>query len=158
MSETGRIFQINISEGGVPKRAVHSAQVETLGVAGDKHRDTKNHGGPDKAVVLYSLEKILALQAEGNPIYPGSTGENITLTGLDWETVVPGTRICLGDSVVLEVTVYTTPCQNIVESFADGNMNRILQKKYPGWSRVCARVLQTGEVRIGDKVSVVSVE
>ncbi len=154
MSQIGRIFQINISEGGVPKRAVHSAQVETLGVSGDKHRDTKNHGGPDRAVCLYSLEKILALQAEGHPIYPGSAGENITLTGVDWEAVTPGKRICLGDSVVLEVTLYTTPCQNIVESFADGNSNRILQKTHAGWSRVYARVLQPGGVRIGDRASV----
>ncbi len=154
MERTAHIFQISISDGGVPKHPVHSAMVETLGVAGDRHRDTVNHGGPDKAVVLFSLEKILALQEEGHPIYPGSTGENITVTGLDWESIVPGKRICLGDSVVLEVTLYTTPCQNIVKSFVDGNMNRILQKKHPGWSRVCTRVLQTGEVRIGDRVRV----
>ncbi|HEY3341766.1 MAG TPA: MOSC domain-containing protein, partial [Anaerolineae bacterium] len=82
MSQTGHIFQINISHGGVPKRAVFRAQVDTLGVAGDQHRDMVHHGGPDRAVCVYALEKILALQAEGNPIFPGSVGENITLAGV----------------------------------------------------------------------------
>lgn len=154
MSQTGHIFQISTSRGGVPKRAVYRAQVETLGVAGDQHRDTVHHGGPDRAVCLYSLEKILALQAEGNPIFPGSVGENITLTGVDWESIVPGKRIRLGEQVLLEVTQYTTPCNNITGSFADGDSDRILEKIHTGWSRVYARVLQPGEVRIGDKVSV----
>ena len=156
MNQTGHVFQISISRGGVPKRAVYRAQVETLGVAGDQHRDTVNHGGPDRAVCIYSLEKILALQAEGNPIFPGSVGENITLAGVDWESVVPGKRIRLGEQVLLEVTRYTTPCSNITGSFADGDSDRILQDIHAGWSRVYARVLQPGEVRIGDKAAIES--
>lgn len=154
MSQTGHIFQISISGGGVPKRALHKAEVETLGVAGDKHRDMVHHGGPDRAVCLFSLERILALQVEGSPIFPGSAGENITIAGVDWDAVEPGTRIRLGDGVLLEVTDYTTPCSNIKSSFEEGNFNRILQKKHPGWSRVYARVLQTGEVKTGDRVNI----
>ena len=156
MSQTGHIFQISTSRGGVPKRAVYRAQVETLGVAGDQHRDMVHHGGPDRAICLYSLEKILALQAEGHPVFPGSVGENITLAGVDWESIVPGKRIRLGEQVLLEVTQYTTPCNNITGSFADGDSDRILEKTHTGWSRVYARVLQPGEVRIGDKVGIES--
>ena len=154
MSETGHIFQISISEGGVPKQAVHNASVGALGLAGDKHRDMVHHGGIERAVCLYSLERILALQAEGHPVFAGSAGENITLTGVAWDSVVPGSRIQLGRQVVLEVTDYTTPCSNIVRSFSDGAINRIHQSKYPGWSRVYARVLQPGEITVGDAVAV----
>ncbi len=150
MSITGHIYQISISAGGVPKLAVRHASIDAAGLAGDRHRDLVNHGGPDRAVCLYSLDYILALQAEGHPIYAGSAGENITLSGVPWERVVPGTRIRLGRQVLLEVTNYTTPCSNIVESFADGYINRIHQSRYPGWSRVYARVLQSGEVTVGD--------
>ena len=152
MSETGRIFQINASEGGVPKHATRSATVDMFGIVGDKHRDMIHHGGPDRAVCLYSLEHILALQAEGNPIFPGSVGENVTITGLVWEQVVPGSRIQLGDQVVLEVTSYTEPCRNISGSFVDGYSNRIHQNKSAGWSRVYTRVLQPGDVKVGDNV------
>jgi MOSC domain-containing protein YiiM len=150
----GHIFQINISNGGVPKYALYKAVIDTEGVAGDKHRDLVHHGGPNRAVCLFSLERILALQDEGNSIFPGSTGENITVTGVDWAAVVPGTRIQLGEEVVLEVTEYTTPCSNIRPSFADGNINRMLQKTHAGWSRVYAKVLQAGEVKIGDTVNI----
>jgi MOSC domain-containing protein YiiM len=152
MSHTGHIFQISISGGGVPKSAQQRASIDSEGVAGDKHRDLIHHGGEKRAVCVYSLERILALQGEGHPIYPGSAGENITIAGVDWDAVTPGSRIHLGDAVVLEVTQYTEPCNNIRGSFIDDNMNRIHQNKHAGWSRVYARVLQAGEVKVGDKV------
>lgn len=33
------------------------------------------------------------------------------------------------------------------------NSQRISQKKHPGWSRVYARVLQVGTIKIGDSVT-----
>ena len=152
MSESGHIFQISLSAGGVPKHAAYNASVDMFGLVGDQHRDLKHHGGPERAVCLFSLERILALQTEGNPIFPGSAGENVTVTGLDWETVVPGARIQLGEHVVLEVTRYTEPCSNIAPSFINGHFNRIHQNRNAGWSRVYTRVLQTGEITVGDKV------
>jgi MOSC domain-containing protein YiiM len=154
MSQTGHIFQISISGGGVPKQALAKVEVDASGVAGDKHRDLVHHGGPDRAVCLFSLERIVALQTEGHPIFPGSAGENITVTGVDWSTIAPGTRMRLGNNVVIEITDYTTPCNNIAPSFVGRNSNRISQKLHAGWSRVYARVLQPGKVQIGDKVSV----
>jgi MOSC domain-containing protein YiiM len=150
-----RIFQINASNGGVPKRPLRQAEVHKQGLTGDKQNNTKVHGGPDRAVCLYSLERILALQAEGHPIFPGSIGENVTITGLDWDEIVPGVRLRIGD-VILEITRYTTPCNQIEESFADLDSQRISHKKHPGWSRVYARVLQTGTLKIGDSVALES--
>jgi MOSC domain-containing protein YiiM len=146
------IFQINSSQGGVPKLAVRSAEVTELGLVGDTHNNTKVHGGPTRALCLYSLERILALQAEGHPIFAGSTGENLTLAGLDWDAIVPGVRLRLGDTVEIEVTKYTEPCPKITESFAGEDISRMAQDKHPGWSRVYARVLTPGSVCVGDKV------
>jgi MOSC domain-containing protein YiiM len=154
MSETGHVFQISISAGGVPKHATYNAQVDMFGLVGDQHRDLTHHGGPERAVCVYSLERILALQAEGNPIFPGSAGENVTVAGVDWDKVAPGTRILLGEQVALEVTRFTEPCNNISPSFVDGYINRVHQSKNAGWSRVYTRVLQTGEIKVGDKVVV----
>ncbi len=147
------IFQINVSQGGVPKLAVRDGEVTELGLVGDVQKHTKVHGGPDRALCLYSLERILALQAEGHPIFPGSTGENLTLAGLDWDAVLPGVRLRLGDSVEIEVTKYTEPCPAITGSFAGGDANRMAQADHPGWSRVYARVLTPGSICVGDKVT-----
>lgn len=154
---SGHVHQINVSKGGVPKLPVHDSFVGTLGLDGDSHNDKENHGGPDRAVCLYSLELIDSLRSEGHPIVPGTAGENITVCGLEWTELVPGVQLRLGESVLLEITSYTTPCRNIAKSFSDGRFSRISQKTHPGESRVYARVLTTGVVRTGDPVEVLSV-
>lgn len=149
-----QIFQINSSAGGVPKSAMRQAEVGPLGLIGDGHNDTVHHGGIERALSLYSLELIRALQSEGHPIFPGSTGENITLVGLDWALVDVGLRLNLGDEVEIEITRYVTPCKTIRESFIDQEFNRISWRTNPGWARAYARVLKTGIVTVGDPVRV----
>lgn len=149
---TSHIFQLNISDGGVPKTAVRTATLTEHGLIGDKQRNLKYHGGPIRALCLYALENILALQAEGHPIYPGSIGENVTIAGLNWVTVIPGTRLQLGETVRIEITNYTVPCRNIQGSFIDHKIGRVSAKTNSGWSRTYAKVLQTGDLTVGDTV------
>jgi MOSC domain-containing protein YiiM len=141
-----------VSPGGVPKRLVESAEVTEGGVAGDSQRNREHHGGPDRALCLFSMELIRALQAEGHPITPGQIGENLTIEGLDWNAVTPGARLLLGEEVLVEVTRYTSPCVNIRASFTGGDYTRVSQKRHPGMSRVYARVLRNGAIRRGDPV------
>ena len=153
------IFQINASkEGGVPKAAMREAQVDSLGIVGSRVAHPEDHGGPERALCLYSLERILALQAEGHPIFSGSVGENITTVNLDWDQVAPSVRLRLGEQLVIEITRYTTPCSTIAASFAGGHYDRISHKPHPGWSRVYARVLQPGPIRIGDRIELIKME
>ena len=147
---TGRIVQISVSPGGVPKNAVPSADITRAGVEGDAHRDLEHHGGPDRAVCLFSLELIRGLQAEGHPVVPGALGENVTLEGIDWKNLVPGSRIELGGQVLLEVTRYTSPCVNIRPAFSHRDVSRVSEQRNPGWSRVYARVLSPGRITTGD--------
>jgi len=148
-----RIAQLNVSNGGVPKRAVSEATVTVDGVLGDHHRDLEEHGGPMRAVCLYSREVLDALAAEGHAAVPGALGENITVEGLDWAAVVPGTRLKLGDEVVVEVTSYCAPCRTLRHVFKDERFDRVSQKTHPGFSRVYAKVLTPGQVRAGAPVA-----
>jgi len=148
---TGRLESINISSGGVPKTGVAQARVTEEGLAGDVQRDRFFHGGPDRAVVLFSLDVIRSLRAEGHPIDIGTTGENLTVSGLTWTELVPGTELEIGE-VRLRITKYAAPCANIKPSFIDSDFSRISEKRHAGWSRVCARVLTGGVVRVGDRV------
>ena len=149
---TASIVQLSISSGGVPKRAVLAAHVTWLGLAGDVQKHKKIHGGPDRAVCLFALEVIDALRAEGHPISPGSTGENITIRGLDWPSLGDGTRLALGADVVLEIVGLTDPCKQIAASFLDRDFRRILRRAD---SRLYARVLAEGPLRPGDLVTVI---
>lgn len=150
----GKIVQISVSRGGVPKTAIAEARVTLLGLEGDAHRDTEHHGGPERAVCLYAMEAIGRLKAEGHRALPGAIGENVTTEGLDWSAVLPGYHLLLGETVLVQVTRYTSPCMKIRRAFTDGDFTRVSQKSHPGWSRVYARVLATGTIRQGDPARV----
>lgn len=152
----GRIFQLNVSQGGVPKLAVREAVLTPAGLEGDRQRDRRYHGGPARALCLFALERVLELQAEGHPIYPGSAGENLTLVGLEWAGLAPGSQLALGGEAVVEITSYTSPCKNIAASFRGGDFKRISQKVRPGHSRLYARVLSPGRLAVGQTVKLLS--
>jgi MOSC domain-containing protein YiiM len=148
---SGRLESINASRGGVPKIAMFEGLITERGLDGDRQRDLRYHGGPDRAIVLFSLDVIRVLQREGHPIAAGTTGENLTVSGVDWHGLAPGRRLQIGE-VKLEITRFTSPCEKIAGSFLEFDFTRISQKRHAGWSRVSARVLAGGLVRMGDPV------
>jgi MOSC domain-containing protein YiiM len=152
---SGVIVQLSISPGGVPKLPVESAEVGELGLAGDAHRDLRYHGGPDRALCLYSIEQIAHLRAEGHPIEPGFLGENITTRGIDLGALCAGERLRLGAMVEIELTGYASPCEKIQHCFADGRFVRISRKTHPEDARWYARVIVGGALRSGDAVTLV---
>ena len=151
----GRVESINLSGGGIPKTPRAEVRIGSDGLEGDRQEDRRHHGGPDRAVVLFSLERIESLQVEGHSIAPGTIGENLTASGLDWGAMVPGVRLWVGEAQ-LELTRFASPCQKIAGSFRDGRFERVSEKVHPGWSRVCAKVLVEGRVRVGDAIRLAS--
>ena len=137
--------------GGVPKLPVDDIELKFDGFVVDKQNDLKHHGGKLKAVCLYSLDLIQKLNLEGHSISPGSTGENLTLLGFDWDVMEIGLKLMIGDSII-QLTGPATPCKTISSSFFSGAYVRIDEKKYPGWSRWYASVIKEGRIRLGDAV------
>jgi MOSC domain-containing protein YiiM len=148
----GSIVQISVSGGGVPKCAVPEAEVTADGLVGDAHRNLDVHGGPERAVCLYALELLESLAREGHAAAPGRLGENVTVRGLHWPDVLPGARLRLGLTVVLQVSAYAAPCRTIAHVFQGQAFGRISAKTHPGESRVYARVLVPGRIHTGDTV------
>ena len=149
-----RVLQVNVSNGGVPKRAVASAHVGRTGLEGDAVNHPKIHGGPERAVCLFPVELIRRLQDEGHPVFPGSTGENLTVAGLDWPALEVDAVLAVGDEVRLQLTQRVEPCRTIAGSFEGGGFKRIQPKRAPDETRWYARVLTEGTVRPGDEVRV----
>jgi MOSC domain-containing protein YiiM len=148
----GSIVQISVSGGGVPKWAVPDAEVTAEGLVGDAHRNLDVHGGTERAVCLYALELLETLAQEGHATAPGRLGENVTVRGVHWPDVKPGSRLRLGPGVVLQVTGYAAPCRTIAQFFRGQAFGRISVKTHPGESRVYARVLAPGRIHTGDVV------
>lgn len=154
----GIVNSINVSsEGGVPKIPIEEAKVLFDGLEGDfnKFRSTKKAGDLDRAITIFSLEKIHELQKEGHPIKVGSTGENITLEGMDWIHLKEGMKISIGESII-QLSEPCAPCSKIGESFQNRKFSRIDHDLKFGWSRWLARVLVEGKITVGDSIAVLS--
>jgi len=149
----GRVLQVNVSPGGVPKHSVDRAWIATDGLVGDAHRHRYVHGGPHRAVALLGIEAIERVQADGHPIEPGSVGENLTTMGIELSHLPVGTRLAIG-SAVLELSGPANPCDVIKGSFRDGKSGRISILTHPSDSRMYARVIVEGEVCAGDEIVV----
>lgn len=150
----GRVLHVNVSPGGVPKLPVAEARVGAMGLEGDDHHAYWAHGGPLRAVSLFAIEAIERVQADGHPIEPGSTGENLTTTGVELARLPVATRLAVGAEVLLEVTSPAMPCDTIRASFRDGRSGRISILLHPDDSRIYTRVLREGVVRPGDAIRV----
>lgn len=148
---SGRVVAVNISNGGVPKLPIPEGQVTWDGIRGDRQADSKHHGRPFQAICLWSAEVIQELSAAGHSVGAGSAGENLTLAGLDWETLRPGARIEAG-SAMLEVSFPATPCKKQSRWFSDGDFARISHDRNPRWARWYAWVRRPGEIRSDERV------
>jgi MOSC domain-containing protein YiiM len=147
------VVHLAVSGGGVPKKGVDRFDVDWSGAVGDRQNDRKHHGRPFQALCLWSDEVIGVLQAEGHPIEPGSAGENVTVHGIDWAGLRPGTILRIG-AVSMELSAHATPCAKNAQWFSDRRFARIDHDEHPGWSRLYASVRTPGSIRVGDEVEV----
>lgn len=143
-----------MSGGGVPKLPTERAWVGRFGLQGDAHDELTLHGGPHAAVCLFGIEAIERLQSEGHPVAPGSVGENLTTTGIEWSLLPIGTRARVGESLELEVASPAMPCSTQRHNFHDGRFSRMSIEFHPSDSRMYARVLREGEVRPNDPITI----
>src|SRR5580658_3245282 len=97
------IVQVNVSRGGVPKRAVPEAMITTLGLEGDRCAHPQIHGGPDQRVLMIAAEAVDDLVARGFPVFYGALGENLTIRGVPLQSLRAGQSWRAGDAI-LELT------------------------------------------------------
>jgi MOSC domain-containing protein YiiM len=121
-----------------------------LNLDGDRQADLNFHGGPDKAVCVYShdhysfWESVLDIKLE-----PGAFGENLTVAGITEEDVCIGDIYEFGEAVV-QVTQPRQPCFKLA--------TRLKQPKLPlmvhhtGYTGFYFRVLKEGYVSSEDSL------
>jgi len=102
------VLAVSTSLGGIPKHPLSASYVSKSGLAGDGHSHAK-HIREDRAVSLFDQETLLQLVEEGFPLVPGAVGENLTVTGLQVQTMNPGTFLRIGE-VVLRLEQPRKPC------------------------------------------------
>ena len=154
----GVVNSVNVrGEGGVPKLPVRAATLRLDGIEGDynRFRTERRNGDPKRAICIFSLERIHDLQREGHPIEIGTTGENLTIEGLDWPALEVGMKFKVGGATI-ELSEPCAPCNVIRESFKEHKFLRIDHSLEMGWSRWLASVISEGVVSAGDSVNAIN--
>src|SRR5256885_15638995 len=114
----GILAQLNISGGGMPKKPIPEAVVSTDGVKGDWQKNRKYHGGPNRAICLYSEELYQGLRDSGVNVTNGDIGENFTTRGINLQHLKKGDRLKVGECII-ELTDIRVPCHQLRKWDAD---------------------------------------
>jgi MOSC domain-containing protein YiiM len=147
---TGILAQLNISKGGMPKRPIPQARVTVDGVEGDWQKSRKYHGGPNRAICLYSEELYEWLRDKGVKVTSGDIGENFTTRGIDLQSLAKGDRLRIGgeDGCTIEITDVRIPCHQL--KMWDEDLPELIVGR-SGW---VAKVVVEGVARTRDAVEV----
>jgi len=150
---SGTLVQVSRSKGGMPKLPVKGpVNVSVDGVEGDWQKNRKYHGGPDRAICLFSEELYDALKQKGvEGLFAGAVGENFTTRGVDLQALKKGDRLEVGGCVIQIVDV-RVPCTNLKKW--DEDLPGLIVGQ-SGW--VC-RVVKEGVVAEGDEVRILNFE
>lgn len=143
-----QIISINVSTGGIPKLSVPRIFVATAGLQGDGHNHEK-HRTPFQAVCLQDIEKLEELNREGYHLGPGTTGENLTVRGLNVNSLPLGALLQFENGVVLEFTKVRNPC------YVLDAINPRLKEDIVGRCGIYAKVLREGTFTQGETVGIV---
>jgi MOSC domain-containing protein YiiM len=155
---TGKVVQLSVSKGGIPKLPIQQSQVTTYGLREDRHAHPAIHGGPRQAILLITSEGLEELKQLGYPLFHGALGENLTTQGWGRRGVRIGQRYRVGPDVVIEITKVRGPCETlniygagIQKALYDAEVKAGNSKSSKwGLSGFYAAVVQTGTIREGD--------
>ncbi len=128
---------------GTSKEAVREGLLqEGFGLIGDAHAD----GGTHRQLSLLAVESINKMRNRGFAIGPGDFAENLTCEGVELVSLPIGTRLAVGEEVILEITQIGKECHTGCAIY------RQIGKCIMPREGVFARVIHGGLVRTGDTI------
>ena len=162
-----RVLSVNV---GLPREvawrnepvttAIHKApvsgpvRVRRLNLDGDRQADLSVHGGPDKAVYVYSSEHYPFWKEElpGVTLPWGAFGENLTAEGVNESAVRVGDVLRVGTAEFI-VTQPRLPCYKLNVRFQRPDMvKRFLRSGRTGFYLA---IIKEGELTAGDEIELV---
>jgi MOSC domain-containing protein YiiM len=141
----GKIISVNVSKDkGEKKHNIEKCMlIKDMGLQDDAHA-----GFMHRQVSLLAQESIDKIKNMGIDVVPGDFAENITTEGIELPTLPIGTKLLVGDGIVLRVTQIGKECHArcaIFQQVGDCVMPR---------EGIFAEVLTEGEVKVGDTIKV----
>jgi MOSC domain-containing protein YiiM len=132
-------------EKGTRKKTVAEAILkEDYGLVGDAHADCCTH----RQVSLLAIESIDRIKELGFEVGPGDFAENLTTQGVKLLSLPVGTKISIGENVLLEVTQIGKECHSGCAIYQE--IGKCIMPK----EGIFARVVDGGPVRAGDYIRI----
>lgn len=143
----GKILAVCRSEkkGTVKSEIGEGLLIENFGLKDDAHA-----GKWHRQISLLGVESIDKMQSKGFKIKYGDFAENLTIEGIVLHQLPLGTKLKVGENVLLEVTQIGKECHHgceIRKKIGDCVMPR---------EGIFARVLKGGKVKVGDDIEVLT--
>ena len=143
----GKILAVCQSEkkGTVKSEIGEGLLIENFGLKDDAHA-----GKWHRQISLLGVESIDKMQSKGFKIKYGDFAENLTIEGIVLHQLPLGTKLKVGENVLLEVTQIGKECHHgceIRKKIGDCVMPR---------EGIFARVLKGGKVKVGDDIEVLT--
>ncbi|MBE3036567.1 MAG: MOSC domain-containing protein [Candidatus Atribacteria bacterium] len=143
----GKIVAVCRSEkkGTIKKEIAEGLLIKDFGLERDAHS-----GKWLRQISLLGVESINKMKGKGFRIKQGDFAENLTVEGIVLYQLPLGTKLKVGENVLLEVTQIGKECHHgceIRKKIGDCVMPR---------EGIFARVLEGGKVKAGDEIEVVS--
>jgi molybdopterin adenylyltransferase len=142
---TARVISVNVSKDkGEKKHNIEKCLlIKDMGLKDDAHA-----GFMHRQVSLLAQESINKIKNMGIDVVPGDFAENLTTEGIDLPSLPIGTKLLVGDGIVLRVTQIGKECHArcaIFQQVGDCVMPR---------EGIFTEVLTEGEVKVGDIIRV----
>lgn len=165
-----KLLSVNVSMGkdvpykgktvttGIFKEPVNGrVMLRTLNLDGDRQVDLKGHGGPYKAVCVYSIEQYDHWQQKlgRDDFRHGQFGENFTVDGMPDDKTHVGDVFRVGGALV-QVTQPRVPCYRLgIKMGSPEFPKKFLQSSRVGFYM---RVLEENEVGAGDLIELIETD
>jgi len=130
-------------EKGTKKETIAEAILkEDYGLIGDAHADCCTH----RQVSLLAIESIDKMRNLGFNVDPGDFAENLTTEGIDLVCLPVGTRLSIGEEIILEIAQIGKECHSGCAIFRE--VGKCIMPK----EGVFAKVIRGGSVRARDQI------
>ena len=118
---------------------------EGFGLVNDAHSDCNTH----RQVSLLAIESINKMRSIGMELKPGDFAENLTTEGMDLVSLPVGTKLSVGEDVLLEVTQIGKDCLTGCAIFKQ--VGKCIMPN----EGIFAKVVRGGEINEGDSINIV---
>ncbi len=128
---------------GTRKEDIREGYIQQdYGLTDDAHADSSYH----RQVSLMAIESINRMRDSGFDVGPGDFAENLTTEGIDLVLLPVGTKVSVGEEVVLEVTQIGKECHTGCDIF------QVIGQCIMPKEGVFTRVVHGGLVKAGDEI------